>query len=122
MSDINDPKNQNKINHFITEHAPLISLHIKQLRNAGKIPSHIEDDDLHFAGVHGLMDALHKFEPDRGHKFSTYAGQRIRGMILDHAASQDVIPKHIRQQAKQFKTEKPASPDAAKPVEPDKPE
>jgi len=103
MSNINDPKNQAKISHFILEHAPLINLHIKQLRAAGKIPASIEDDDLHFHGVHGLMDALHKFDPDRGVKFSTYAGQRIKGKMLDHVAEQDIVPKHIRQQAKKFK-------------------
>jgi RNA polymerase sigma factor FliA len=102
MSDLNDPKNKNKIDHFITEHAPLVSLHIKKLRRAGRIPPHINDEDLHSVGVHGLMEALHKFQPERGHKFHTYAGERIKGLVLDHCAAQDEVPKHIRQEGKAF--------------------
>lgn len=112
MSDINDPKNQAKMNHFIVEHAPLISLHLKQLRSAGKLPSHLEDEDLHSFGVQGLIEALHKYNPERGVKFSTYAGQRIRGLILDHASAEGPIPKHIRTQAKKLQS-KPQSESAA---------
>ena len=103
MSKFKDPKNQAKLNHFILEHMPLVNLHIKKLRNSGKIPEHIEDEDLHFEGIHGLIDALHRFDDKMGVKFSTYAGRRIAGKMLDHASSQDVIPKHIRAEAKKFK-------------------
>jgi RNA polymerase sigma factor for flagellar operon FliA len=107
MADLNDPKNQSKLNHFIAEYAPLIKMHIKKLRDANKIPSHTEDEDLIFHGVHGLMDALHKYDPTRGVKFQTYLGHRVQGKMLDHVASENAIPKHIREQAKQFKVNKP---------------
>lgn len=40
-------------------------------------------DDLVSEGTLGLMDALDKYSPKRGVKFSTYAAIRIRGQMLD---------------------------------------
>ncbi len=96
----NDKKH---LNNFIADHAPLINLHVKKLQNAGKIPGGIDVDDLHMAGVHGLMDALHRYDPKSEASFATYASTRIRGRMLDHVTSQDYIPKSVRQAAKKIK-------------------
>ena len=48
------------------------------------------------------MDAIDKFEPDRGFKFETYAIPRIRGAILDELRSQDWFPRSLRRKAKQL--------------------
>ena len=101
---LRDPKNQKLLNHFIAEHAPLINLHVTKLRNEGKLSSDIDHDDLHMAGVHGLMDALHRYDPKVGASFSTYAQTRIRGRMLDHITSQSDVPKSVAQQAKNLKT------------------
>jgi DNA-directed RNA polymerase specialized sigma subunit len=105
---LKDPKNQQILNDFFSEHAPLIHKQVKTLRAAGKIPKHIEDEDLHFAGIHGLVDAVHKYDHDVASRLSRegenpfikYAEQRIRGKMLDHAAAQDVVPKQLRTRAK----------------------
>ena len=44
--------------------------------------SHIPLADLIQEGVLGLMQAVERFDPDRGHRFSTYAMWWIRGAIL----------------------------------------
>ena len=44
----------------------------------------------------GLIDAIDKFEPDKGTKFKTYAEHRIRGAILDELRAQDWVPRSIR--------------------------
>ncbi|MGA0983154.1 MAG: sigma factor [Burkholderiaceae bacterium] len=41
-------------------------------------------DDLEAVAFLGLMKACHKFEPDRGWKFSTYAVPKIRGELLHY--------------------------------------
>lgn len=100
---LDDPANQEKLNHFLAEHAPLINLHFKKLMDAGYVPKDSDPSDLHMAGFHGLMDALHKYDPKAG-SFSNYAGHRIRGKMLDfaHANYAEHIPKTERIQAKKL--------------------
>ncbi|MBK8006490.1 MAG: sigma-70 family RNA polymerase sigma factor [Gemmatimonadetes bacterium] len=40
-------------------------------------------DDLISAGTVGLLQAVERFDPERGHQFSTFALRRIRGAMLD---------------------------------------
>ena len=101
------PENQAKINDFLIEHAPIINLHVKKLQNEGKIPEGVDPSDLHLAGFHGLMDAMHKYDPNVGANFSTYAGRRVRGKMLDHIVEQGAIPKTVMTQAKNIKALKP---------------
>lgn len=108
MSDLKHPKNQKILNDFLIEHAPLIHKHINVLKSKGLVPPNIDEADLHFAGFHGLMDALHKYDTDIASRtggtpenaFSKYAEQRIKGKMLDHIASRDEIPKVLRTRAK----------------------
>ena len=63
-------------------------------------PSHVDVADLVQSGIFGLVDAIEKFEPERGLKFETYAMQRIRGAILDDLRSQDWVPRSVRGRAR----------------------
>lgn len=49
----------------------------------GLTNSLMDFDDLVSEGILGLMDAFNKYDPERGAKFSTYAGIRIRGRMMD---------------------------------------
>ncbi len=66
---------------LINESLPMIK-HIAH-RVAVRLPPNVEICDLVNAGVIGLLDAVEKFEPERGVKFKTYAELRIRGAMLD---------------------------------------
>ena len=72
------------------------------LRIALRLPSHIELEDLINSGVIGLMDAIEKFDPDKGVRFETYAEFRIRGAILDELRAQDWVSRSVRQKANQL--------------------
>lgn len=117
------PENQKILNDFISEHAPLINKQLNILKSSGKIPPHIENEDLHFAGIHGLIDAIHKYDHDVASRtskkgenpFSKYAEQRIRGKMLDHAASMDAVPKSARIRAKNLATQSSVSPEIETP-------
>lgn len=61
-----------------------------------------ESDDLISCGIIGLMDAIEKFDPNRGIKFKTYAISRVRGAILDELRALDWVPRSIRQKARQL--------------------
>lgn len=62
----------------------------------------VEYDDLVGYGVFGLIDAIDKFDFDKGIKFETYASLRIRGSILDQIRKMDWIPRSVRQKQKQM--------------------
>jgi RNA polymerase sigma factor for flagellar operon FliA len=53
-------------------------------------------------GVFGLIDAIDKFDYNRGVKFDTYAQLRIRGAIIDHLREIDWLPRSVRQKAKEL--------------------
>jgi DNA-directed RNA polymerase specialized sigma subunit len=109
MSDPKDPQNQKILNYIMAKHAPLVHKELKVLRSKGKIADHINDEDLHFAGFHGLLEAFHRFDheaaertaknPDDNH-FAKYASTRIRGKILDAAVQDDPVGRALRTKAK----------------------
>ena len=61
-----------------------------------KLPRSVDVDDLIQEGMFGLMDAIEKFEPERGIKFKTYCSTRVRGAILDSLRHQDWVPRLAR--------------------------
>ncbi len=62
----------------------------------------VEYDDLVGYGTFGLIDAIDKFDYNKGVKFETYASLRIRGAILDQIRRMDWIPRSVRQKQKQI--------------------
>ena len=83
---------------LITNSLPLIN-HVAY-RVAVRLPASVEICDLVNAGVIGLLDAIEKFEPERGVKFKTYAELRIRGAILDSLRELDWAPRSLRRKSK----------------------
>lgn len=85
---------------LIIEYAPLVKL------VAGRLSMYlgytVEFDDLVGYGVFGLIDAIDKFDYDKGIKFETYASLRIRGAILDQIRKMDWIPRSLRQKQKRM--------------------
>ena len=62
-------------------------------------PPHIDFDDLLNWGIHGLLDAYQRYDPDRRASFGTYARFRVRGTILDNLRAQDRMSRSSRQKA-----------------------
>ncbi|MNP00224.1 RNA polymerase sigma-D factor [compost metagenome] len=54
---------------------------------------YVEYDDLLGYGMVGLMDAINKFDYEKGMKFSTYASIRIRGSMIDEIRKNSPITK-----------------------------
>lgn len=77
-------------------------VHYSARELAAKIPQSVELDDLVSAGTLGLIQALEGFDPSRGHVFSTYAMQRIRGAMLDDLRSRDWLPRTARTRARRL--------------------
>ena len=53
-------------------------------------------DDLESAALIGLIDAVDRFEPDRGVPFEGYASLRIRGAVLDEVRRVDELGRADR--------------------------
>ena len=69
-------------------------------RVAVGLPQNVEQSDLVSYGIFGLIDAIEKFDLDRGYKFETYAIARIKGAILDELRSIDWVPRSVRSKAR----------------------
>ena len=83
---------------LILHYAPLV--HVVAGRIAASVPRFVDRADLVGYGVFGLIDAVEKFEPDRGFRFETYAIARIKGNILDELRSYDWVPRSVRAKAR----------------------
>ena len=59
-------------------------------------PRHVDKEELVRAGVLGLVEAAHRFEPGKGVPFPPYAAQRIRGAIIDAVRKVDWAPRSLR--------------------------
>ena len=69
-------------------------------RVAAGLPQSVDQSDLVSYGIFGLIDAIEKFDLERGYKFETYAIARIKGAILDELRSIDWVPRSVRAKAR----------------------
>jgi RNA polymerase sigma factor for flagellar operon FliA len=81
---------------MILEHLPLVRHLVGKL--SAELPPGIDLDNLESAGVLGLVEAAHHFDPERGVQFKTYAYTRIRGAVLDELRRNCPLPQHMLQQ------------------------
>ena len=85
---------------YVTEYAPLIKTVAGRL--AMRLPTHVDQNDLLSAGIMGLLDAIEKFDPEKGVAFKSYAEFRIRGAMLDELRAMDWVPRSVRKNAKRL--------------------
>jgi len=70
------------------------------------IPSYggcLDMDDLMSYGVMGLIDAVERYNADKGAKFETYASLRIKGTIIDQLRKLDWVPRNVRSKVKEIR-------------------
>jgi len=66
------------------------------------LPRNVSKDDLGSYGIMGLIDAVEKFDLERGLQFETYASWRIRGSIIDGLRQSDWVPRSVREKARKI--------------------
>jgi RNA polymerase sigma factor for flagellar operon FliA len=81
-------------NRLVLQYSPLVKYVAGRLRT--RMPDSVDQDDLVSDGVLGLIDAIERFEPQRGLSFQTFAVPRIRGAIIDGMRSMDFVPRSVR--------------------------
>ena len=72
------------------------------LQIRGIYSSFAQLDDVINEGILTLLDAVDKYDPDKGIKFETYVTKRIRGMVIDLARRQDWTPRSVRRKAREI--------------------
>ena len=60
------------------------------------LPPSLDYGDLLGHGTIALVEAIDRFEPERGNKFETYAALRIKGAILDAVRAMDFVSRPVR--------------------------
>lgn len=83
---------------LILHYSPLVKFVAGRV--AAGLPQSIEQSDLVSYGIFGLIDAIEKYDPERGFKFETYAISRIKGAIIDELRSIDWVPRSVRAKAR----------------------
>ena len=85
---------------LITSHMALVGHIVRE--TMGRLPGHINRDDLTSAGLTALVQAAQAFDADRGVTFARYAATRIRGAILDELRGVDWASRSVRRRARQL--------------------
>jgi len=87
-------------NDVVERYLPLVKTVVGRV--AMNLPTQISMDDLHSAGLVGLLQAVRRFNPECGASFETFARVRIRGAVLDELRRMDWAPRPVHERAKQI--------------------
>ena len=92
------PMDEQERGRLLLEHLPTVRFIARKIH--GRLPQHVELDDLISAGVVGLIDAFGKFDHNKQVQFKSYAQFRIRGAILDSLRLLDWSPRELRRKGR----------------------
>ncbi|HYF74570.1 MAG TPA: sigma-70 family RNA polymerase sigma factor [Nocardioides sp.] len=82
------------------QHVPLVAHLVRE--TMARVPSYMDRNDLHSAGLLALVQAARAFDPDRGVPFAGYASSRIRGALVDELRSVDWASRSVRRRAREI--------------------
>lgn len=85
---------------LVEQYAPLVKRIAYHL--LGRLPEHIQADDLIQAGMIGLLEAARNYRDGQGASFETYAGIRVRGAMLDEVRRTDWTPRSVHRKAREM--------------------
>lgn len=86
-------------NRLVLQYSPLVKYVAGRLRT--RLPGSVDYNDLVSDGIIGLMEAIDRFDPDRGLTFQTFAVPRIRGAMVDALRALDWVPRSVRDRIRQ---------------------
>ena len=87
-------------NALVEQYLPLVRTVVGRL--AMTLPAHVSAEDLHSAGLVGLLQAIRSFSPSGGASFETFARFRIRGAVLDELRRLDWVPRLVHDKARKI--------------------
>lgn len=81
-------------NELVMLHADLVTG--AALKMIKRLPPTVTECELASAGMDGLIDAVEKYDVERGLRFQTYSAWRIFGAINDYLRTIDDVPRLVR--------------------------
>jgi len=87
-------------NALVERYLPLVRYAVGRL--AMTLPDHVDRDDLHSAGLVGLLQSLRNYDPASGTSFEGYARLRIRGAMLDELRRMDWVPRTVHEKSRKI--------------------
>lgn len=104
-SDVASPSSFD-VDDAIRRHLPLVGHIVREV--LGRVPAHVNRDDLTSAGMLALTLAAQSFDPSRGVPFTSFAGIRIRGALTDELRSMDWASRAVRGRAREVEAAREA--------------
>ncbi len=83
---------------LVTENLPLVGYLVSEV--LGRVPSHVNRDELTSAGLAALAHAARSYQEERGVPFARFATTRIRGALIDELRSYDWASRSVRARAR----------------------
>lgn len=87
------------VDELVRTHLPLVGHLVREL--AGRLPAHVNRDDLTSAGMMALVTSAQGFDDSRGVPFARFATIRIRGALTDELRSMDWASRGVRSRARE---------------------
>ena len=88
------------IEELVTSHMQLVGHIVRE--SMGRLPGHVNRDDLTSAGMAALVQAGRSYDAERGVPFTRYAATRIRGAIIDELRGTDWASRSVRRKAREL--------------------
>jgi RNA polymerase sigma factor for flagellar operon FliA len=94
------PAAQADIDDLVTSHIQLVGHIVRE--SMGRLPGHVNRDDLTSAGLAALVQAARSYDESRGVPFTRYAATRVRGAIIDELRGIDWASRSVRRKAREL--------------------
>jgi RNA polymerase sigma factor FliA len=94
------PAAQADIDDLVTSHMQLVGHIVRE--SMGRLPGHVNRDDLTSAGLTALVQAARSYDEARGVPFTRYAATRVRGAIIDELRGIDWASRSVRRKAREL--------------------
>jgi RNA polymerase sigma factor FliA len=88
------------IDELVRSHLPLVGHLVREL--LGRVPAHVNRDDLISAGMLALVTSAQGYDPGRGVPFGRFAAIRIRGGLTDELRTMDWASRTVRGKAREI--------------------
>jgi RNA polymerase sigma factor for flagellar operon FliA len=87
-------------NILIEQYLPIVRYLAERL--AERLPPRVQVEDLISTGIFGLIDAIERFDINRGIYFEHFCRPRIQGAMVDELRATDWVPRVARSKASQL--------------------